>query len=77
MGEIKFSGQVLPIMKKVVYGIDIKRVGRSRLVLGVADGWLAADGSVIYKALDLKVGLVPRRDAAGEPSTRAARPASA
>jgi len=26
-------------------------------VLGIADGWLAADGAVIYKALDLKVGL--------------------
>ena len=30
MGEIKFSGQVLPTMKKVAYGIDIKRVMRSR-----------------------------------------------
>jgi 3-hydroxyacyl-[acyl-carrier protein] dehydratase/trans-2-decenoyl-[acyl-carrier protein] isomerase len=41
----------------VVYGIDIKRVMRSKLVLGVADGWLSADGSVIYRAFDLKVGL--------------------
>ena len=57
MGELKFSGQVLPSMKNIVYGIDIKRVMRSKLVLGIADGWLAADGSVIYKALDLKVGL--------------------
>ena len=57
MGEIKVSGQVLPTMKKIVYGIDIKRVMRSKLVLGIADGWLSADGSVIYHALDLKVGL--------------------
>ena len=57
IGEIKMSGQVLPTMKKVVYGIDIKRVMRSKLVLGIADGWLSADGSVIYRALDLKVGL--------------------
>ena len=57
MGEVKFSGQVLPSMKKVVYGLDIKRVMRSKLVLGIADGWLSADGSVIYRALDLKVGL--------------------
>jgi 3-hydroxyacyl-[acyl-carrier protein] dehydratase/trans-2-decenoyl-[acyl-carrier protein] isomerase len=57
MGEIKFSGQVLPTMKRIVYGIDIKRVMRSKLVLGIADGWLSADGSVIYRALDLKVGL--------------------
>jgi 3-hydroxyacyl-[acyl-carrier protein] dehydratase/trans-2-decenoyl-[acyl-carrier protein] isomerase len=57
LGELKFSGQVLPTVKKVVYGIDIKRVVRSKLVLGIADGWLSADGSVIYRALDLKVGL--------------------
>ena len=57
MGELKFSGQVLPTMKNIVYGVDIKRVMRSKLVLGIADGWLSADGSVIYRALDLKVGL--------------------
>lgn len=57
LGEVKFSGQVLPTMRKVVYGIDIKRVMRSKLVLGIADGWLSADGTVIYKASDLKVGL--------------------
>jgi len=57
VGEIKLSGQVLPTMKKVVYGIDFKRVMRSKLVLGIADGWLSADGEVVYRALDLKVGL--------------------
>ena len=45
LGELKFSGQVLPTVKKVIYGIDIKRVMRSKLVLGVADGWLSADGN--------------------------------
>jgi 3-hydroxyacyl-[acyl-carrier protein] dehydratase/trans-2-decenoyl-[acyl-carrier protein] isomerase len=54
---LKFSGQVLPTVKNVVYGIDIKRVMRSKLVLGIADGWLSADGSIIYRAMDLKVGL--------------------
>ena len=68
MGEVKFSGMVLPTVKKVIYGIDIKRVMRSKLVLGIADGWLSADGSVIYRALDLKVGLF--RDA--EPQTTGA-----
>ena len=57
MGEVKFSGQVLPTMKNVVYGLEIKRVMRSKLVLGIADGWLSADGQVIYRASDLKVGL--------------------
>jgi 3-hydroxyacyl-[acyl-carrier protein] dehydratase/trans-2-decenoyl-[acyl-carrier protein] isomerase len=65
LGELKFSGQVLPTVKKVVYGIDIKRVVRSKLVLGIADGWLSADGSTIYRAFDLKVGLF--RDAAMQP----------
>ena len=67
LGELKFSGQVLPTVKKVVYGIDIKRVMRSKLVLGIADGWLSADGSVIYQALDLKVGLF-REDPALQPA---------
>src|ERR1700680_4981450 len=66
MGELKFSGQVLPTMKNIVYGIEIKRVMRSKLVLGVADGWLSRDGSVICRALDLKVGLF--RDVEPQPS---------
>ena len=49
-------------MKKVVYGLDLKRVMRSKLVLGVADGWLSADGTVIYKATDLKVGLFKQEE---------------
>ena len=78
---MKFSGQVLPTVKKVVYGIDIKRVMRSKLVLGIADGWLSADGNVIYRASDLKVGLfkqdAPMRrrlaDAAIAPDRQACR----
>jgi 3-hydroxyacyl-[acyl-carrier protein] dehydratase/trans-2-decenoyl-[acyl-carrier protein] isomerase len=63
MGEVKFTGQVLPSVKKIVYGVDFKRVMRSKLVLGIADGWLSADGNVIYKASDLKVGLFKQEDA--------------
>ncbi|MFK4812232.1 3-hydroxyacyl-[acyl-carrier-protein] dehydratase FabA [Devosia neptuniae] len=56
-GEIKFTGQVTDDVKLVEYGIDIKRVMRSRLTLGIADGWVKADGKVIYEAKDLRVGL--------------------
>lgn len=56
-GEIKFRGQVTPDIKTVEYGIDIKRVMRSKLTLGIADGWLKADGRLIYEATDLRVGL--------------------
>ena len=57
LGELKFSGMVLPTAKLVEYGIEVKRVLRSRLVLGVADGWLKVDGVPIYSAKDLRVGL--------------------
>ncbi|NNM74418.1 3-hydroxyacyl-[acyl-carrier-protein] dehydratase FabA [Enterovirga aerilata] len=57
VGEVKFSDQVLPSVKTVVYGVDLKRVFRSKLVLGIADGWLEADGRRIYEAKDLRVGL--------------------
>ena len=63
LGELKFSGMVLPTVKKVIYGIDIKRVMRTKLVLGIADGWLSADGNVIYRASDLKVGLFTQPEA--------------
>jgi 3-hydroxyacyl-[acyl-carrier protein] dehydratase/trans-2-decenoyl-[acyl-carrier protein] isomerase len=57
VGEVKFSGMVLPTAKLVEYGIEVKRVLRSKLTLGIADGWLKVDGETIYKAKDLKVGL--------------------
>ncbi len=54
LGEVKFSGQVLPTVKKVVYGVDFKRVMRSKLVLGIADGWLSADGDGDLQGLRLE-----------------------
>jgi 3-hydroxyacyl-[acyl-carrier protein] dehydratase/trans-2-decenoyl-[acyl-carrier protein] isomerase len=57
VGEVKFIDQVLPTVKQVEYGVDLKRVFRSKLVLGIADGWLKADGRTIYEAKDLRVGL--------------------
>ena len=57
VGEVKFSGMVLPSAKLVSYYIDLKRVIMRRLVLGVADGIMKVDGKVIYEAKDLRVGL--------------------
>ncbi len=57
VGEVKFSGQVLPDVKLVEYGVDLKRVFKSKLFLGIGDGWLKADGNTIYVAKDLRVGL--------------------
>lgn len=57
VGEVKFSGQVLPEAKLVEYRIDIRRVVARKLIMGVADGTLLVDGEPIYSARELKVGL--------------------
>lgn len=57
VGEVKFSGMVTPSVSNVEYQVDFKRVINRRLVLGIADGWLKADGETIYEAKDMKVGL--------------------
>src|ERR1700742_4456941 len=45
VGEVKFSGQVTTKVSKVVYRIDLKKVILRRLVLGVGDGIVEADGT--------------------------------
>jgi 3-hydroxyacyl-[acyl-carrier protein] dehydratase/trans-2-decenoyl-[acyl-carrier protein] isomerase len=62
VGEVRFTGQVTPKVKKVVYRIDLKRVIMRRLVLGIGDGVMEADGKVIYEAKDLRVGLYDPKD---------------
>ncbi len=57
VGEVKFTGQVLPEAKKVTYYLDMKRVIARKLVLGIADGRMEVDGREIYVAKDLRVGL--------------------
>ncbi|WP_455466192.1 3-hydroxyacyl-[acyl-carrier-protein] dehydratase FabA [Bartonella sp. B39] len=56
-GEVKLSGMVTPQTQLLEYGIDFKRIRRGNLVLGIADGWVKADGEAIYKASDLRVAL--------------------
>ena len=56
-GEVRFSGQVTNDVKVVEYGVDIRRVVRSKVTLGIAEGFVKADGKLIYEAKDLRVGL--------------------
>lgn len=56
-GEVRFAGMILPTNKLVEYCIEFKRVMRSRLVLGIADGWVKADDEIVFSAKDLRVGL--------------------
>jgi 3-hydroxyacyl-[acyl-carrier protein] dehydratase/trans-2-decenoyl-[acyl-carrier protein] isomerase len=57
LGELKFTGQVLPETQRVEYIVDIKRLINRKLVLGIGDGKVIADGKIIYEAADLRVGL--------------------
>ena len=62
-GEVKFTGQVTPKNKLITYRIDMKRVIMRRLVMGIADATMEVDGSQIYVATDLRVGLFTSTDA--------------
>ena len=57
VGEVKFTGMVVPAVKRVEYVVDLKRVILRKLKLAIADGTMKADGQVIYTATDLRVGL--------------------
>lgn len=60
VGDVRFTGEITPDIKLVRYEIDIRRVRRGSLVLGIANGIVKADGETIYTAKDMRVGLVQR-----------------
>jgi 3-hydroxyacyl-[acyl-carrier protein] dehydratase / trans-2-decenoyl-[acyl-carrier protein] isomerase len=62
VGEVKFTGQVLPTAQVVTYRVDMKRVILRRLNMGIADATMSVDGRTIYRATDLKVGLFASTD---------------
>lgn len=56
-GKIKFSGEVVPDAGMVTYRVDIRRVMRRGLTIGIADARMSVDDREIYEANDLRVGL--------------------
>ena len=57
VGEIKFTGQVLPSARLLRFQLDIKRVIMRRLFLGIADGRVLCDDEMVFRADDIRVGL--------------------
>lgn len=57
VGEVKFTGQVLPTAGTVTYKINLRRVITRRLIMGVADASMLVDDKEIYTMKDLRVGL--------------------
>src|ERR1700687_1291969 len=46
-GGVKLTGMVLPTVRKLTYHVHLKRVILRRLVMGIADGVVHADGNPI------------------------------
>ncbi|WP_298217571.1 bifunctional 3-hydroxydecanoyl-ACP dehydratase/trans-2-decenoyl-ACP isomerase [Halothiobacillus sp.] len=66
VGDVKFSGQVLPENMKITYQVDIKRIIMRKLTMGIADAQMSVDGKIIYEAKDLRVGLFTNTQALSE-----------
>jgi 3-hydroxyacyl-[acyl-carrier protein] dehydratase/trans-2-decenoyl-[acyl-carrier protein] isomerase len=57
VGQVKFSGQILPTAKRLTFKLHMKRVILRKLVLGIADGEVLCDGESVFEAEDIRVGL--------------------
>ena len=62
VGEVKFKDMVTPDVKQIKYKITIKKLIMRKLILAVSDGILEADGTEIYQANDMKVGLFTKSE---------------
>ena len=58
VNSVKFTGEVLKKAKMATYEITMKRILKKEgTTVGLANGILSADGKIIYRAENLKVGL--------------------
>ena len=58
VNSVKFTGEVLKNIKMATYEINMKRILKKEgTTVGLANGILSADGKIIYRAENLKVGL--------------------
>ena len=58
VNSVKFTGEVLKNVKMATYEVNMKRILKKEgTTVGLANGVLSADGKIIYRAENLKVGL--------------------
>jgi len=58
VGDVTFKGPITPEVRCVRYEVDMRQVRRGRLALGIANGRVLADGTCVYIASDMRVGLI-------------------
>ena len=64
VSEVKFTGMITPAVRLLRYIVDVRRVRRGKVVLGIADGALEADGQLVFSSRDMRVGLFREAPAA-------------
>ncbi|BAL77136.1 bifunctional 3-hydroxydecanoyl-ACP dehydratase/trans-2-decenoyl-ACP isomerase [Bradyrhizobium cosmicum] len=57
VGEVEATGFITPDTACVRYEVAMRMVRRGKLVLGIADGRVLADGVCVFTAKDMRVGL--------------------
>lgn len=62
VGEVECTDSVAPDTRCVRYEVTMRQVRRGKLVLGIADGRVLADGIRVFTAKDMRVGLTKAVD---------------
>ena len=62
VGEVEVTGAITPETRSVRYEVAMRMVRRGKLVLGIADGRVLADGVCVFTAKDMRVGLTKAVD---------------
>ncbi|MDA7982346.1 MAG: bifunctional 3-hydroxydecanoyl-ACP dehydratase/trans-2-decenoyl-ACP isomerase [Alphaproteobacteria bacterium] len=69
VGDVRFTDQITPDIKKLVYHVHPKRIV-SRAQMIIASGEIKADDKLVYRAEDLKVIAAPNATPNAAPSTQ-------
>lgn len=57
VGELDAAGSITPNTRSVRYEVAMRQVRRGKLVLGIGNGRVLADGVCVFTAKDMRVGL--------------------
>ncbi|WAK04531.1 bifunctional 3-hydroxydecanoyl-ACP dehydratase/trans-2-decenoyl-ACP isomerase (plasmid) [Methylobacter sp. YRD-M1] len=58
VGNVKFTGQIYPDADSIQYRLDVKRIFKKPMPMGIGEGVVIHKGRTIYQAEDLKVGMI-------------------
>ncbi len=56
-GEVKFTGQIFPHNKKVVYRVDLTKIVKRKFHIGFGNASVFVDDKLVYTTKGLRVGL--------------------